>query len=118
MSMGTFRQDKLCIGCTANSCREGVAEEYLEKAPESKEMNAYPNPSTGEVTVSFPLGVGQEARISVFNMLGIIVQEHVVAGKAETHTQVLDLNHEQTGTYLIRVMKDEEVLTRKVLLKK
>ena len=78
---GTFRQDKACVGCTAGNCRIGVAEEELVKAPESTELTAYPNPTTGEVTVSFPLGIGQEARISVFAMSGIIVQEHLVAGK-------------------------------------
>ncbi len=73
-------------------------------------IQIYPNPTTGKLNV---LNV-ENATIEVFNIVG----EKVVSINNSNSIEQIDLSDFNNGTYIVRVLTKESVLTTKVVLDK
>lgn len=84
------------------------------KDTETSRMMLYPNPAGGTVTLQGLYSSGSETQVKIFSLSGqLVLQQNSLAGP----TMVLDISHLKTGTYLLRVVSDEGVETRKLLVK-
>ncbi len=63
-----------------------------------------PNPSSGRVSGRFRLGVGERGSLLVQSLTGAVLQSRAVVGTGATQTEVLDMEGEPSGLYLIRVI--------------
>jgi hypothetical protein len=79
-------------------------------------LQLYPNPSRGRVTLLFPQPV-HDLHISIINLTGEKVFEMTPATLETTET-VLDLEDLWDGVYLLRIESDDEVVTRKIILRR
>lgn len=79
---------------------------------DGSEFKVYPNPSNG--TVNITLNGIEEQNISVFDIAGKVVKYSTVNQNQEFMT----INFEKEGVYLIRMIKDEVTVMRKVIIRK
>ncbi len=62
-----------------------------------------PNPPSGRVSVRFRLAAGERGSLSVQSLTGAVLQSRLVVGTGAAQTEVLDMEREPSGLYLIRV---------------
>ena len=74
-------------------------------------MSIYPNPTSGQITISLPQSKGFE--YSVVNVIG----QEVSRGYSSEESQQLDLSDFAKGVYNIRIKIDDKLLNSKVILK-
>lgn len=74
----------------------------------------YPNPSTGKFNISFSKPLLNPAIIRVYDMVGKLIynQEHI----SKKNIQI-DLGDTKKGFYLISVISNKEIFTKKILIK-
>ncbi len=75
-----------------------------------------PNPSSGRVSVRFRLGVGERSTLAVQSLTGAVLQSRAVVGTGAAQTEVLDMEGEPLGLYLIRVSGGNKIMLGRVLL--
>ncbi len=99
----------------------GTAAEDEEIMPASLDLEAYPNPSSGAITVRFRLDAPGPVRLSVYDLLGRKVAVLTDAVQTSgTHEVQLGVAGLAAGVYLVRLERgigtSTEVLTRRVTL--
>jgi hypothetical protein len=72
----------------------------------------YPNPFTNDITVEFNKKIEDEIRISIFTLNGQKVLEKTYFTHKFTIT---DLNKLTKGTYILKVISKEGVITQKMI---
>ena len=80
-----------------------------------RNIELYPNPSSGEVFVSLQELMGEQATIRVFNGLGQLL-EMIEIDEIQLPTQRLDLQQYQDGVYMINVQSKDFEETKKLML--
>jgi PKD repeat protein len=81
------------------------------------QMILYPNPSDGNVTLSFEVNKGQDAQVSVFNLLGEeVLQRDLGTVNGQVISQV-DLTAMPKGVYLLRLVIGDDSMTKQVVVK-
>jgi len=104
-------QNNLAVGATEMP----EAANGLMPAPE---MQAFPNPTTGEVNLAFAEQLSEETTIRVFNAFGKQVAKQVILPEGEISTR-LDLAHLPDGVYFIQVAEPGYTsLTSRIVLAK
>ena len=112
------------FGPNGTSCGDsnlGEVEDYainvLEKTTrsqqpehESKSLIAYPNPSTGQLTISLPHNDSQ-VKFRIINMLGVIVYEGNMYDKTFVNTTLFS-----PGTYFIVMMMHPDVKSMRFMV--
>ncbi len=98
-------------GCTALSAPFDVSVLGVEAASAViEDISLYPNPSTGQVTVGFTGDVSVPVQLVVTDVLGREVISRVgIPAAGRMH---VDLSHERTGMYYLRVQYGDQVLKR------
>ena len=76
------------------------------------DLRVYPNPTDGMLMVELPASIGQQAKYRVFNVTG----QQVLSGKA-TQVTKLDISRQSKGLYLLQVIGEGQVITRKIVLR-
>jgi pimeloyl-ACP methyl ester carboxylesterase len=93
----------------------GVEEEKLPT--EYALMNNYPNPFNPETTIEYGIPKDSDVRLIVYNLLGeevmTLVNEKQVAGWYKVR---FDANRLSSGVYLYRIIIDDFVQTKKLIL--
>ena len=72
----------------------------------------YPNPTDDKFTVTLSESTGKAYRITLYNMMGILIEEHDVMASSSF---VFDLTGKSSGTYLIYIVSDGKSRTWKVV---
>lgn len=90
--------------------RLNVGEESSVENFTKNEINMYPNPSTGIVTISNVEG----ASIEIINLMGQVVES--IENANETNT--IDLSNNANGTYIVKIVNGNEISTSKFNLAK
>ncbi|NVK29099.1 MAG: T9SS type A sorting domain-containing protein [Flavobacteriia bacterium] len=80
-------------------------------------FSVYPNPSYGDVTVSFEGAAGSEATINLMNLQGQILETIQVDLQSGTRDIQMDLSNLPKGVYMIRYNEENAVAIRRVVLK-
>ncbi|MDA0881693.1 MAG: T9SS type A sorting domain-containing protein [Bacteroidetes bacterium] len=111
----------------------GVQGDVLTAAPqvEGTEINkldensaaamVYPNPSTGEnitINLSNIDAKAEQGVIQVTDFVGRTVASFQITLSGNTHQEVIDLSHLASGTYLMNIKVNGEVMTEKLVITK
>jgi PKD repeat protein len=78
------------------------------------QVQVYPNPSAGEVTIDFALNNMESITIEVTNLVGAKVATYTFNGGFGS--QVLDLGKFGQGTYLLNIRNQKETTTKKIVI--
>jgi len=114
-----FVADYYNLGIYDCSEAMGNRSEQFEPQPSSFIFSpAYPNPFNNRATVAFSMPRPGEARLSLFNPLGLRVKELTPSGWFPTGTHEFNINADSlpSGDYLLRLDAGEQVATQKVVL--
>ncbi|AWV98702.1 T9SS type A sorting domain-containing protein [Arcticibacterium luteifluviistationis] len=71
----------------------------------------YPNPSKDHVRIELNQKPKQQPVVNLFNMKGELLKTGLIADK----TLDIDISHLNEGNYLIRVVSENQVMTRKII---
>lgn len=77
------------------------------------EVNIFPNPSTGVVSVLMPTNT-KNFEVIVYNVVG----EQITNKNVNSNFDKIDLTNQPNGVYFIKVTSNGEVTTKKILLSK
>ena len=77
---------------------------------EKNNMTVYPNPATNKFTVD--LGNDEKANIQLFNLVGQMVYNETITGRADV--KVANLH---SGVYMLKVNQNGKISTTKVVVK-
>lgn len=109
--------DKVNNQGNATKCPSEPAAKFVEGSPETGDelfLNAYPNPSTGKVTLEFENEKPTELFLTVMDLSGrIMVNEKLVSAEG-VNTHSIDLTAVAKGVYIVNVTNAD--LTRSVRL--
>ncbi len=97
-----------CIDTTA--C-ESVIISSIENNNVSGDMNIYPNPTNGQITIELN-NTDSEGQLKVFDMLGNVV----LIKQLNNNKTVVNLTGRSKGIYFINIETNTETLVRKVIL--
>ncbi len=87
-----------------------VGQRQLERA-----ISLFPNPTSGNVTIAFDEVEAMEANITVFDLTGKLVVNFANANIASGHFR-LDVSSHAEGLYLVRIMIENQVVTKRVVV--
>lgn len=80
-------------------------------------ISVYPNPSKGEVTIAFN-GNNSEMRLMVMDLVGKVYADRQLTFSAVQSTQRIDLQELPEGIYLLKLTKNDDIITRKLVIDK
>lgn len=81
---------------------------------ETAEMTIFPNPAVGKITfANMPASTG-EFHISIFSLNGQMIRHQSFQSQPEI---ILDVSFLKTGTYLLKMISNEGVETKKLMVK-
>jgi len=78
-------------------------------------LQAWPNPSNGQFSISFTNASGEDAQLTIIDALGRSVHHETLNGTGKL-TQQIDLSSEEKGMYFVRVTQSGKTFTKKVLV--
>ncbi|GEO03234.1 hypothetical protein AAE02nite_08980 [Adhaeribacter aerolatus] len=109
------------FGMPAIAGRRGEPGQEISLNPvKAAGLLAYPNPATDRATVSFNLAAGGNYTLDLYDIRGAKVKT-IASGKGQPDEQLsVELNapDQAKGVYLIRLVTDKEVLTKRILFKR
>ena len=88
-------------------------------AVESKtlqDLSLFPNPSSGNITVSFTLAKATKVIIGVYTMDGKLITQNVLGLGAGTHRHVWHDDETRKGTFLLRIQTNGEKISKQFIL--
>jgi plastocyanin len=77
------------------------------------QLQAYPNPASGQLTLSYTLDNSSKVRISLFDMNGRELYQSEHAGASGPNTAYVNVASLPIGTYYYRLETSEAILARK-----
>lgn len=80
-------------------------------------FNLFPNPSNGNLTITFDLATAQNVALSIFNINGQLLK-YVESGNQSNIQFNLDLSTLTAGVYIARFSVDTETFTKPIVLVK
>ena len=88
----------------------------LTATPAAPTWSAYPNPTTGPLTVTADLPTAGPVRLELLDLLGRPIQQHQIAAPAGTFRHPLDMGAAAPGLYVLRLqLPDGRVTTRQIV---
>jgi hypothetical protein len=94
---------------------EIIVANCVEMSAGEPDVQAYPNPFDGELTLELDNFDNRPARIYVYDMLGKLIYTDKVASPQNYYETVLNLSNLPPATYTVRVSTADFVINRKVV---
>ena len=91
-------------------CAIGFSQENIESNADINGLKMYPNPCT-QNKVFIETYANQPKKIAIFDVLGTQVLQTTLIGKE------LNLSRLDKGMYIIRILENNKVATRKLIIK-
>ncbi len=91
----------------------GVKSGVIEK--ENLTYTIYPNPTKGELLVSISSIPANDVKLSVYNVIGDIIETNEYDGNSSLLWEV-DLTQQPNGVYFVKIQVGEESVTEKIIL--
>ncbi len=82
------------------------------------QANVYPNPSTGLFNLEFEMGSAHDLHLSITNLLGQDMYQHVYSNSIGLHNETLDLTHLPAGIYVLKLNAGSSVYTQQIMISK
>lgn len=83
------------------------------------DINVYPNPSNGMVTLNIENGNASEYNINVYNSLGSLIETIKVPSNGSEVMTTIDFTQFTDGVYIMNISgNDESNTTRKIIIQK
>lgn len=112
-----------CIGSTSSSPKDfqcagngRVSFENNQEPVNSEKVLIAPNPTNGNVTISFSDKEFDKSGIIILDILGQIIQQ--IDEVNHTESVNIDLSNHPSGLYFIKVFTKEGIITKKIVLNK
>jgi len=89
---------------------------YVPEIKTLNNWNIYPNPSSGQTTISYTLGQNSDILINVYDLVGreIIPGQKISNQEVGKHESLIDAGTLQPGTYLVRITANKNVDTKRL----
>ncbi len=81
------------------------------------DMKVYPNPTTGIFNVKVDVPMNEEIGIGVYDVAGSELQNVITSTMTQGHYEV-NLNGYAAGVYFVRMQIQDQIITKKVVLRK
>jgi Carbohydrate esterase, sialic acid-specific acetylesterase/Secretion system C-terminal sorting domain len=81
----------------------------------SQEINVFPNPTSGKVTVDFSLETAENVWLNLYNSQGRSMDLKDIEGKEGNNSIELDIKHYPAGTYFINLQSSQKREVKKVV---
>ncbi|MBO4615426.1 MAG: T9SS type A sorting domain-containing protein, partial [Bacteroidales bacterium] len=94
---------------------EIIVANCVEPSTEEPDVQAYPNPFDGELTVVLDNFGNRPARIDVYDVLGKLIYTEKIASPLNSYETILHFENLPPATYTIRVSTADFVINRKVI---
>jgi PKD repeat protein len=88
----------------------------VEELAEGQNLNIAPNPSNGQFALTFTTTSNQNVNIKFLNISGQVVAEEYVGNVSGTIKRSFDFAEMAKGVYMIQIVTNENVITRRVIL--
>ena len=80
------------------------------------EINVFPNPTTGLVTLNIQNSQAKEYVVNIYNVLGAMVKTIHFPSDGEELNAQLDFSDYTKGMYIMKVKGNEDTITRKIIV--
>lgn len=112
-----FENNNGCISYT-----DLVVEVYnctgIEDVESLGDVSVYPNPTTGQLYISFNNFVGKELKFELFNMQGQLLIDQKIIDPSTNLSKQIDLSGFAEGVYLVKVSSTNKSFVTRVVLQK
>lgn len=82
-------------------------------------FHVYPNPSQGEITISYNLPATTDVQLVLFDLAGKVIEEQKHDRLASGEGKIFLQNNEmRNGTYLLQVRANEEIFHKRLIINK
>ena len=90
----------------------GVKESF-----EYDNLNIYPNPTNGQLNISFDIEKTENLEVQLINISGQIIQKDIINGFSGHYKNNFDLSNQAKGVYILSIISDKGKVDKKVVLK-
>lgn len=81
-----------------------------------QDLNVFPNPSSGTVTVSFRLAKATKVVFGVYTIDGKLISSNVMGLGAGTHRHVWQDENTKKGTYVVQIQAEGEKISKPLII--
>jgi hypothetical protein len=103
--------------CPSSPVRTGIPEDsdiHISEVPDEKpNLLALPNPNAGDFIISFFLENNKRATLSIINMEGKVFHQELLIGAGQ-YSERISLPTATSGIYIVRLITEEGVKTKKI----
>ena len=79
-------------------------------------LEVYPNPSKGMISINFESQESQNVEISITNYLGEKVFKQEVSNLINTYNRTIDLSDKANGIYLLSIKTNNKIFNKKIVI--
>ncbi|MEZ4798458.1 MAG: PDZ domain-containing protein [Flavobacteriales bacterium] len=83
-----------------------------------EQISFFPNPSDGQITLTFEPKEQGDAKIIIYDATGGQVYYELVSGSFGVYNNVIDLSQHSSGNYYLRILQNGKSFTRKLIIEK
>jgi PKD repeat protein len=95
-----------------------VATVGIEETLLGQSLNIFPNPNAGQFRVSFMVEGVKHAQLRVMNAIGQTMYEFTPGNISGEYKHDIDLSREAAGVYILQVITDDGIISRRVTVNK
>jgi hypothetical protein len=78
-------------------------------------INAYPNPTTGQLTLEIDLQKQIKFNVKLYHFTGQLIYSEEVGNFIGSYTRQLDLGKYSKGVFYLQLLTDKNLVTRKII---
>ncbi|GAB3277856.1 hypothetical protein GCM10027347_51900 [Larkinella harenae] len=97
------------------TCPNGRRQGF-ESAEISLELTVSPNPSRGQVTISYRVNTDERADLQIVDMLGRPVWQTAQVGTGRVERETVDLSSAGANMYLVQLKTGQQTVTKRLLI--
>ena len=80
-------------------------------------LKVFPNPTIGNITIDLELSEAKDVNVVIYDMAGQLIKDFGYEYTAKTQIRT-DLSIFPSGVYLVRIVLDDQVITKRLILSK